>query len=262
MQEPFKFCSACGAQNNLSAQFCQRCGARYDGAPPPVAPAQPKQKSQLSTLFMLIVAGFGCCIVSGIISKLSPDKSTPPASTSLERSPAVISSPRPTPTPLPVLPPAEHLAEAKKLLSRPEISGYYGAGRSVYEEAVQHLNAIPPEAKEYKEAQRMFGAASKKHEREQAAAAATVKRAEAAAESAARKAGADNVERGLLSKGYDATVTVSGPQNSTIKITYVLMSRPTVYQLVEAGFLNQLRAQGFRKVIFSDGYGNTWWYTL
>jgi hypothetical protein len=33
MQEAFKFCSACGAQNNLSARFCQKCGAGYDAPP-------------------------------------------------------------------------------------------------------------------------------------------------------------------------------------------------------------------------------------
>jgi uncharacterized membrane protein YvbJ len=30
MQEPLKFCTHCGQQNGLSAQFCQRCGARYE----------------------------------------------------------------------------------------------------------------------------------------------------------------------------------------------------------------------------------------
>lgn len=258
MQEPFKFCSTCGVQNQLSARFCRGCGAIYESAPPPVITQRERLPEGLKLLTLLAVLVFGCAVFGAIFKAVRPDPSEPTTGIAPMMSPM----PTLTPTPTPELPPAEHLAEAKKLLKSPQISGYYGAGRTVYEQAARHLNAIPPEAKEYKEAQRIFGAATKKRDREETAAAAAAKRAAIVAETAARKQGADSVERGLLSQGYDATVTVSGPENRTIKITYILMNRPTVYQLVEAGFLDQLRDQGFRKVIFSDGYDSTWWYNL
>jgi hypothetical protein len=119
------------------------------------------------------------------------------------------------------------------------------------------LNRIPLAAKEYKESLPLKQKITKARERENVAR----EHMQIVAEIAARKIGAANVERGLLSQGYDATVTVSGPENRTIRITYALMSRPLVYQLTAEGkFLNQLSAQGFRKVILSDGYNYTWQY--
>lgn len=40
MESAFKFCPTCGAENNLSAQFCQQCGAQYGAAQPSTELAQ------------------------------------------------------------------------------------------------------------------------------------------------------------------------------------------------------------------------------
>jgi zinc ribbon protein len=65
MQEPTKFCTYCGMQNNLSAQFCQKCGAQYIGPPPPVLPARPKETHGLP---FYIACGLGLIIVVSLIS--------------------------------------------------------------------------------------------------------------------------------------------------------------------------------------------------
>lgn len=245
MQASFKFCSACGAQNNLGAQFCQSCGLQYANTPTPTpqfTEGRPRLTFKSLLLIICVAPIIGCCALAGIGSMFSSRSDKTPATGTAPAPTASKSSPLWSPTP--DLPPSELLSRAKALLAQPYDASAYGG-------AIDLLNRIPSAAKEHKESIPLKRKAIKARERETAA-----------AESAARKQGAYNVERGLLSKGYDATVTVSGPENRTIRITYVLMNRPTVYQLVEGGFLDQLRAQGFRKVIFSDGYGSTWWYNL
>jgi hypothetical protein len=171
MQEPFKFCSACGAHNNLSAQFCHRCGAGYVGVPPPVPPAYPQRRSSIAPLLIIVGALFSCCMVSGIVSLINPKKTTPSTSVTLTRSPSPFNA---SPslyetTPAPILSPAEHIAEAKKLLKDPLCR--YGC-----EGAAQHLNAIPSDAKEYKEARRLLGVNDERRRRGVEAAAAAERR--------------------------------------------------------------------------------------
>lgn len=252
MQEAYKFCSACGQQNNLNAQFCQRCGTRQVEAPPIVPEPEPEPQSFLEQKVSLrhpalwIVIGLLGALFGGVLIALFP-KPKPVPITSL----APIYSPTPTPVPTPTPSPAEHMAEAKKDMKEP----YCQYGCQV---ASQHLEAIPSDAKEYKEAVKLLGVLKQRIAQGEVA----QKRQEEQQAADARQAGADNVERGMLAKGYDVTVTVSGPRNTTIKITYVLMNRPMVYQLEQSGLLNQLRGQGFRKVIFADGYGTWWSYNL
>ncbi|MCI0662202.1 MAG: hypothetical protein L0220_14120 [Acidobacteria bacterium] len=151
--------------------------------------------------------------------------------------------PSPTASPTPDLPPSELLAKAKKLLVQPSTSDFTAA--------MTLLHRIPPEAKESKEASTLKVKITKERER-----------AKAVLESAERRDFAGIAERNLLSKGFDVTVLVNGPENRTLRITYVLMSRPLVYQLTnDHGFLETAQARGFHKVIFSDGYNRTWRYT-
>lgn len=85
---------------------------------------------------------------------------------------------------------------------------------------------------------------------------------------AQRTATAERMERLFLDRGLDVHVALRGRSKSTIELRYVLMSRPLVHQLTESGslrdgaFLRNLQDIGFRKVIFSDGYDESWSYTL
>jgi hypothetical protein len=105
MQELFKLCSICGAQNDLSAQFCQACNAQSF----PITKARPKQKFTTSLLFKCGVVIFGCCAVIGIISMIREDRPAPPKGVLLTNGPT--STPTSTPTLAPVLSPAEQIPE-------------------------------------------------------------------------------------------------------------------------------------------------------
>lgn len=71
------------------------------------------------------------------------------------------------------------------------------------------------------------------------------------------------LEQNMLEKNFDVYASVEGKKFETLKIKYILMSRPTVYQLSkDSTFINNLKEMGFKKVIFTDGYNDTWTLTL
>jgi hypothetical protein len=71
------------------------------------------------------------------------------------------------------------------------------------------------------------------------------------------------LERKYLEKGLDIYVTSIGPDKTTIKLKYILMSRPLLYKLLsETQFLDELKSHGFKKAIFTDGYRDTWDFDL
>jgi hypothetical protein len=57
----------------------------------------------------------------------------------------------------------------------------------------------------------------------------------------------------------DTRVTVSGKNNTTIKIKWVLWSRVSVYEFLKDGkVLSQWREMGFKRYVLDGGYGGTW----
>lgn len=74
-----------------------------------------------------------------------------------------------------------------------------------------------------------------------------------------RKAYARLMEENFLRKGMDATVTAEGPQATTLRVRYILISRPLIFKLQEDGsFVSGVRDAGFTKLIMTDGYDKTW----
>ncbi len=74
-----------------------------------------------------------------------------------------------------------------------------------------------------------------------------------------RKEFAKKYELSLLDAGMDTTITTLGKNHSTLRIKWVLMSRPLVYKLINDGAtMANLRKLGFEKVVFTDGYDRTW----
>jgi hypothetical protein len=67
-----------------------------------------------------------------------------------------------------------------------------------------------------------------------------------------------------LTKRFSATwrtVTfhASGPKNTTLHMQDVLANRSFIDDLVRDGkFIDEARAMGFRRLSFTDGFGNTW----
>ena len=79
----------------------------------------------------------------------------------------------------------------------------------------------------------------------------------------ARKEFAKQIEAKYLNKGMDVYVTVTGRDYTTLKLKYVLFSRSLVHKIMNsAGFVTTLKSLGFKRVIFTDGYDDTWSYTI
>ena len=74
---------------------------------------------------------------------------------------------------------------------------------------------------------------------------------------------ASTAEANFLKSGMDISVTTMGDRHSTLYMKYVLMSRPTVYNMInDHELLATLRGFGFKTVIFSDGFDSVWQYSI
>jgi hypothetical protein len=96
-------------------------------------------------------------------------------------------------------------------------------------------------------------------QKSQAAQAALDRKREKAAEVTTRSEYAKQYERNLLEAGMDVYVSTSGPQHTTLRIQYVLLSRPVVYQIInDRALMRNWRELGFKKALFTDGYNETY----
>jgi hypothetical protein len=74
---------------------------------------------------------------------------------------------------------------------------------------------------------------------------------------------AKEYERGLLQAGMDATVRAEGKNADTLTITFVLVNRPLVYNMInDSATMSEWSSMGFKKVRFSDGYESSWSHSL
>jgi hypothetical protein len=144
------------------------------------------------------------------------------------------------PPPADALSPHEHLAIAATLTAPKDLL-----------EAKKHLDAIPQDAPEFKEAQPLKANVERQ-----------LAQIEEAFQLGQREGFAKIAEKYFLKEGYDMYVTLSGKDKTTIKFNYALMSRPVAYNAMEdSNFVQQLRERGFRRIIFTDGY-RSWEYGL
>jgi hypothetical protein len=143
------------------------------------------------------------------------------------------------------MPPSRHLSEARRLSQ--DVSGFG--------EAKRHLGAIEPKHKEYAQAEAIWKTIVKKEQ-------AIAKKQEAERTLAgirSRELAAGLMERRFLNKGMDVYVSLAGKDKTTLRIKYVLVSRPLAHQLANDGAtLDSLRKVGFKKLILEDGYNESW----
>lgn len=250
-------CSNCGRENPPDSLFCNACGTAAQPSPQYQQAMNSQQQSPLTSVKvwwnnqtqntqLIILLGISVLILIIIISATinnSPNRqASAPATNSNTRSQSAATNTAPA------IPASVHLANAKKALA----DGYVPSGKNKawgrVKDARESLQLINYTDKEYAEAQKLL----REVERREA-------EIEEWSKTAARKLVAEQMERNYLEKNMDVTVTVSGPNNTTIKLKYVLISRPLVYQLTnDSEFMGNLRSAGFKKVIFTDGYFNTW----
>lgn len=70
-------------------------------------------------------------------------------------------------------------------------------------------------------------------------------------------------EVAFLKQGMDVSVRTGGVHATTLTLSYVLMGRPTVFNLVnDSAFMGAIDELGFKTVIFTDGYDHTWTYDV
>jgi len=140
---------------------------------------------------------------------------------------------------------AELLTKAKKLI-----------GENKSDAAIGNLQMIEFGSKEYTEAQKPL---KQVHARQniilERNAAETEKRM-----ATMRKDYAKELEFTFLDKLHmDTTVNVSGKNNTTIKIKWILWTRVTVYEFIKDGkIMSTWRSMGFKKYILTDGCRWTW----
>ena len=74
---------------------------------------------------------------------------------------------------------------------------------------------------------------------------------------------AEKYEGLMLKAGMDATVRAEGKNADTLVITYILVDRPLVYNMInDSDTMTVWRTFGFKKVRFSDGYEKSWTQSL
>jgi hypothetical protein len=72
---------------------------------------------------------------------------------------------------------------------------------------------------------------------------------------AKRKRHADEMESRFLSAGMDMHVYAEGDAATTLRLRYILMSRPLIFKLTnETKMREDARSLGFERIVFADGY--------
>ena len=148
--------------------------------------------------------------------------------------------------------PEEHLSRATKLLTgKPE--------EAQIKEARRHLNAIPKDSPHGKKAE----ALKIQSDTQQARILIAKAEAKVLLLTLARASFAKDLENSYLDKGINADVTVSGPAKTNLRIKWALVSKVAAHQLDKNDqFWTNVQEMGFKKVILTDGYDESFSWTV
>ncbi|MEB3286253.1 MAG: hypothetical protein VKJ04_01995 [Vampirovibrionales bacterium] len=204
-----------------------------------------------SSLAMLVLAVIGTAFVTQLMQKAQHEKEQNEKN---EKIAAVKANPAIE----------AHIKKANALLKKVNInSKNFAFQRKLLAEARAESDKVPADLRAYTESQSIQNRAAALENSIGSAETAYKKAHPSAAERIAaaviRQQYASKFESMLLEKGIDAAVTTSGRDRTTITVKYVLMNRPLVYSI----WNNQdgiagLKAVGFKKLITTDGYSNSW----
>lgn len=150
------------------------------------------------------------------------------------------------------IPPGDHLAAATKLLAgEPE--------EAQVKEARRHLGAIPKDSPHGRKAEALRIQADTQQARILGAKA----EAKVLLLTLARASFAKDLENSYLDKGINADVTVSGPAKTNLRIKWALVSKVAAHQLDKNDqFWSNVQEMGFKKVILTDGYDESFSWTV
>jgi hypothetical protein len=153
--------------------------------------------------------------------------------------------------------PKEHLQEARKALA----DGYKPNKNPIktiwgrVSDARRHLSTINERAKEYKEAQQLMNEVRLRMEGIEKVSTALARRLMMKQ----REMVADEFEFLYLAKGFDARITLSGPDKSYLKMECPPLTEAFILKMVQdTDLLLYLERAGFRKVTLGDGEHFSW----
>ena len=79
-----------------------------------------------------------------------------------------------------------------------------------------------------------------------------------------RKVYAKTTENMLLGENYNVDVNAVGPKATTLRLKWVFVSKVTAYQFANGDpkMFSAMRQMGFKHFVITDGYEETWTWTL
>jgi hypothetical protein len=158
---------------------------------------------------------------------------------------------------------AEHLSIVKNLLTG-------DAGQISVELGFRHLDALPkgsPEALQGEQVRRRYEILRRQQEQRQAREKAShdiqAAKARELMESSMRVGLAKTFENQMLDGGYNMDVTAEGPRHTVLRIKWILADKVLVRALSKKGeMFSNARDAGFKSVVLTDGYDETWTWKL
>lgn len=74
---------------------------------------------------------------------------------------------------------------------------------------------------------------------------------------------AKTVENSMLDEGYNVDVTAEGPDHTTLRLRWIFVSKVFAHQLSQrTEVFENARKIGFKKIVATDGYDETWTWKL
>ncbi len=231
-------CKECGHEISSEAEKCPNCGKK------------PAKLSGCLIIVIIAVVGIIIAHLFGPSKNDTPTNSQPESNiSSTSQTGNSTTTSEPEPDPFTKMTAAEHINEAKTDMD--------SACSYCYDEARKHLEAIKEQDKEYTEVKPLLKKLEQLEEKRKKEWAEIDRKREISA----REKFAYEYEKKLLEEGMDVYVRAQGKDKTTLYLKYVLFSRPLIYNLVnDSNFSNLVTSNGFKKVIFTDGYDSTWTY--
>lgn len=243
MNTKHEFCPGCGAQVYPEETQCPFCGRSL--------------RNRALIPVVIGLAGTAVALVSGalvwwVLSSPAPVRSAgsapaesvpvvsaPPAAPPVATPPAVAEASAPVaPAAPPVVPPpstdtsafAPPPAPERPALARPEPAAA---------PAMPSVAAVPPSL-----------------------AAPLTRSTDTPADAESRRAFAKSKQESFAQNGLDLKVTTSGPEDTTLTITFNFSAKTAAELIIAGPFPKQCEQRGFKDILFEDPTGTTWVYDI
>jgi hypothetical protein len=246
------FCSKCGESLETLQAFCPNCGQSTSDA----TPYKPVSNGSWRNLKPLLLLPLILCLLFGVLPRIVSWQAEK-AVQKEEEDRAVFH--QKLEVEFQQLSAGQHLEKARQLLVA-------GARQEEVELGERHLAALPSGTPEYaqgKTIQKQYEADAKIQAQHLKAAEQEKVAADAATNRILRDLLAKAFENNLLNLGYDVDVNAVGKDHTTLRIKWLFVSKVLAHQLSQKpDFFEEPRKLGFKRIEITDGYDETWYWTL